>query len=442
MQQSRLPYFFLAMAAVLAVVAVLLLIFRPGVDPDRLPGAGMDRPLDAAIAEEKSAAALAAAALSAPDPAIEDALGGIASGISAVNPEELVTRFAKALESGDLDVLNRLVGGGAGKPDVVAKLAALADLPLRLRKIDEMREVGELELNTRSRWALRLKGAEPGRASITLDLARKDGAWRIEGITLPSATGELLPAADADPLEVADAFIQALLVQQFEFARNLVDASGVSDAKLAGLCILFEEGGYRMRRNKPLRTMFRRDDTAGFLVNVEAVYSQDTAQFALTLRRPSAGAGWLVSEINLDQLLVEYSRRMAGGDIYYSPLVKSPAGGDTLALYFAFDEAEMNARTRRQLEIVSLILRSDPGKRITLSGHTDALGTDDYNRELSARRADVVQGFLIQSGVEPSQIVSLAKGASQPRRPNLTETGQDNPEGRRANRRTEIYLDF
>jgi outer membrane protein OmpA-like peptidoglycan-associated protein len=102
----------------------------------------------------------------------------------------------------------------------------------------------------------------------------------------------------------------------------------------------------------------------------------------------------------------------------------------------------MNPRTSRQLEIVALILRSDPGKKITLSGHTDALGTVGYNNSLSSRRADVVRDHLIKSGVDARQIVTLAKGASQPRRPNVTETGGDDPEGRRANRRTEIYLDF
>jgi outer membrane protein OmpA-like peptidoglycan-associated protein len=434
MQRSRLPYFFLALAAVLAVAAVLLLIFRPGTQPGQPPDPSPASPGDM----EKAAAALDAAARPDPEADPEGALGEIGVGISAVNPEELVARFAKAFESGDINALSRIVGDAAARPDLAAQLAALADLPSR--RIGEMREVGELELNTRSRWALRLMGAEAGRDSITLDLARKDGAWRVERISLPAADAKPSPAAD--PLAVADAFIQALIVQKYEFARSLIDPSTVSDAKLAGLCILFEEGGYRMRKTKPLRSMFQRDDTVGFLANVEAVYGQDTAQFALTLRRPSNDAGWLVTEINLDQLLADYSRRMAGGDIFYSPLVKNPAGGDTLALYFAFDEAEMNPRTRRQLEIVSLILKSDPGKRITLSGHTDALGTDDYNRGLSASRADVVRDFLIESGVDPSQIVSIAKGASQPRRPNITETGQDNPDGRRANRRTEIYLDF
>ena len=246
----------------------------------------------------------------------------------------------------------------------------------------------------------------------------------------------------ADPLGVADAFVQATLKQDFEFARAFVDPATVSDAKIAALCILFEDGGYHLRTTKPLRTMFEHQDTVGFLATVETVDGKQSAQFTLALQLPPAPANWRVAEINLDQLLADYAQRVAGGDAYYSPLVKNPAGGDTLALYFDFDEDAMNPRTRRQLEIVSLILKADPGKKLTLSGHTDALGTEPYNNSLSARRAEVVKNFLIQAGVDSSQIVTVAKGASQPRRPNITESGRDNPEGRRANRRTEIYLDF
>ncbi|MEI6178329.1 MAG: OmpA family protein, partial [Verrucomicrobiota bacterium] len=315
--------------------------------------------------------------------------------------------------------------------------------PLRLRQPDGVREVGELELNARSRWALELAGQEPGRDSIFLDLRRNQGKWAVEKITLPPAPGEPVPkAVFADSLGVADAFLQAVLKQDFEFARAFVDPATVSDAKIAGLCILFEEGNYRLRKSKPLRSMFQRQDTVGYLANVESSDGKENAQFAMTLKQPPAPSNWIVSEINLNQLLADYARRVAGGDIYYSPLVKNPSGGDTLALYFEFDEDAMNPRTRRQLEIVTLILKSDPGKKITLSGHTDALGGKDYNNQLSARRADVVRDYLIKAGVNSKQIVTVAKGDSQPRRPNMTETGEDNPEGRRANRRTEIYLDF
>ena len=48
----------------------------------------------------------------------------------------------------------------------------------------------------------------------------------------------------------------------------------------------------------------------------------------------------------------------------------------------------------------------------------------------------------MKTGVAENQIITVARGQSQPRRPNFTESGGDNPEGRRANRRAEIYLDF
>jgi outer membrane protein OmpA-like peptidoglycan-associated protein len=87
-------------------------------------------------------------------------------------------------------------------------------------------------------------------------------------------------------------------------------------------------------------------------------------------------------------------------------------------------------------------LKTDSDKELTLSGHTDSLGTDQYNDKLSERRAGAVEKYLFRLGVPRKQIVALAEGEAKPRRPNSTADGEDNPSGRRANRRTEIYLDF
>jgi OOP family OmpA-OmpF porin len=435
MHRSRLPYFFLGLAALLAVSALVLLIVRPGVKPAPLPQAA---PVQGNAATPESAHASQETIVQQDPATITGDLG-----LSATNPEELVGQIGKALETGDFNSLSRIIGNKALDSRTAERLKALsASLP-RLRQPGGVCEVGEIELNARTRWALQLEGAEPGRDRIFLDLNHDGGKWSVEKIILPPPAGEPIPKAVlADSLGVADAFLQAVLSQDFEFARAFVDPATVSDAKIAGLCILFEEGGYRMRKTKPLRSMFKRSDTVGYLANVETLNGRDSAQFALTLRRPGEAANWRVAEINLSQLLTEYARRVAGGDVYYSPLVKNPSGGDTLALYFEFDEDDMNPRARRQLEIVSMILKADPGKKINLSGHTDALGTDQYNNTLSSSRAQVVRDFLDKAGVDAAQIITVGKGASQPRRPNVTESGQDNPEGRRANRRTEIYLDF
>jgi outer membrane protein OmpA-like peptidoglycan-associated protein len=437
MQRSRLPYFFLGLAAMLAISALVLLIVKPGVKPGPLPPSRTveektEVPEPVKIPEE---------IIAPPNP--DTILSDLGIGLSTATPEELVDQFARALETGDFATLSRVIGNKALDSQTAARLKDLSASFPRIRRPGGVSEVGEIELNARARWALQLDGAEPGRDRIFLDLKRAGGKWSVEKLTLPPPAGQPIPKAMlADSLGVADAFLQAVLSQDFEFARAFVDPATVSDAKIAGLCILFEEGGYRMRKAKPLRSMFQREDTVGYLANVETSQGRESAQFALTLRRSSEAANWRVSEINLSQLLTEYARRVAGGDVYYSPLVKNPAGGDTLALYFEFDEDDMNPRARRQLEIVSMILKADPGKKITLSGHTDSLGTDDYNNSLSSRRAQVVRDFLASAGVSADQIVTVAKGASQPRRPNVTESGQDNPEGRRVNRRTEIYLDF
>jgi OmpA-OmpF porin, OOP family len=437
MQRSKLPYFFLALAALLAAAAGVIWVLKPGVKSAEL----------APPPEQASLAAAAAAAdpTSEPAPVVASrtVLADPGTGASAADAGVLVARIAKALEAGDLARLSQLTGKDPLDSLTIAKLTALTATPVKLRQPGGVREVGELELNSRSRWLLTFADRPPGYDQLSLDLRLVDGKWKVEKLLPPpNSTEPLSPTGPADSLTVTDAFLQAVLKQDFESARTFVDPTTVSDTKIAGLCILFEEGEYHLRNHKPLRSMFQRPDTVGYLANVETKDAKQVAQFSMTLKKSSAPDRWIVAEINLNQLLADYARRVAGGDLYYSPLVQNPAGGDTLALYFDFDEDAINPRTRRQLEIVTLILKSDPGKKITLSGHTDALGTKQYNNDLSSRRADVVCDFLTQAGVSVRQIITLAKGDSQPRRPNLTETGSDSPQGRRANRRTEIYLDF
>ena len=349
------------------------------------------------------------------------------------DPTVLIGRIGAAMEAGDFETAAKL----SGDPAFASKLREFAGgHAMRLRP-PGVREVGEIEFNALNRWALEFD-ATPGRDRLLFDLRRKDGQWSVERLILPPAVGE--EVAD-DSLTIADAFLQATLRQDFEVAKSYVDSS-VSDATIAGLCILFEEGDYHLRKQKPLRVMLQRPDTTGYLVNVETADGNQAAQFSMLLKPSGERKRWRVSEVNLDQLIADYAKRFAGGDLYYTPIVKNPQGGDTLVLYFEFDEDQIAPRTKRQLEIVARILSKDGGKKLTITGHTDAMGGADYNTGLSSRRADIVRDFLVSAGVAHTQIVTQAKGMTQPRRPNVTETGEDNPEGRRANRRTEIYLDF
>ena len=109
---------------------------------------------------------------------------------------------------------------------------------------------------------------------------------------------------------------------------------------------------------------------------------------------------------------------------------------------FAFNSARIDASAAAVLRRQADFMNAFPEARFSVYGHTDAVGSDAYNQGLSLDRAKAVKQFLVDSGVEPAQIETLAMGKTKPRRPNVTEDGEDDPTGRRANRRTEIYLNF
>lgn len=371
-------------------------------------------------------------------------LNSLGIGVTTAKPALLVEQIGRTLEAGKVQAAANLIGRKALSEDQVKQLQELAgQARLKLNEDRPISEIGELEVNRRGRWALNL-GDDYG-PRIYLDLLRKQGKWGVEKVVLPGGgpNGEGLGrAVMGDALGITDAFLQAALRQSFETARSFVDPKEVSDAKIAGLCIVLEEGQYQLREHKPLRAVLNRENVAAFLANVETSDGSQAAQFGINLRRADENSPWRVVEINLDQLLADYAQRVAGADVYYTPLIRNPKGGDTLIIYFGFDEETLTARTERQLEIVSLLLQTDKEKKLTLSGHTDAIGSEAYNESLSGRRAETVRQFLVDSGVPPGQIETIALGKTQPRRPNTTVGGVDNPDGRRVNRRAEIYLDF
>lgn len=398
-----------------------------------------------------------------PDSGIEDSsaeiLENLGVKVEAIRPEDAAAQIAKILESGDMERAHRALGGEESgiSVDALSSLQKMAGA--NGFQLKQVREVGELEINRRKRFALEWEEREE---PLFLDFVRgENGKWAVERVRLPqnaiagnpggSDQPPKIPAPgqptsqntnQADSLTISDNFLQAALSQDFSKAKSYANTEMVSDAKIAAMCILFEEGKYRLNPTKPLRAMFTRELTAGFLANVLTEDVTKPAQFGVNLMRKSAQDDWKVTEINLDALLADYATRVAGGDVYYTPLVPNPQGGETLVIFFGFDEETLAPRTQRQLAIVSDVLRTDPNRKLTLSGHADALGSDEYNKELSKKRATSVKNFLVESGVNAAQIVLVAEGESAPRRPNQTETGDDNPDGRRANRRTEIYLDF
>jgi outer membrane protein OmpA-like peptidoglycan-associated protein len=101
-----------------------------------------------------------------------------------------------------------------------------------------------------------------------------------------------------------------------------------------------------------------------------------------------------------------------------------------------FDTAQHTLKpgAREKLSKVSGILLAHPGLNLDIEGHTDSVGTDDYNQSLSERRAEAVKSYLAQQGIPSSMIKARGLGESQPVATN--DTGA----GRQRNRRVELIV--
>jgi OOP family OmpA-OmpF porin len=95
-----------------------------------------------------------------------------------------------------------------------------------------------------------------------------------------------------------------------------------------------------------------------------------------------------------------------------------------LMLFFDFDSAELRPESLRELERVTQFMNQIPEATALIEGHTDSIGTEEYNLGLSERRAKSVYDYLVSRGINPARLQSLGKGESQPIADNSTEAGR------------------
>ncbi len=108
------------------------------------------------------------------------------------------------------------------------------------------------------------------------------------------------------------------------------------------------------------------------------------------------------------------------------------AGRVTLYVNFDFDRAVLRPEAAPIVAQVAAMLKADPKLRLTIEGHTDALGTAGRNRTLSADRTESFAAALTTQGIEADRLTSAGFGPDKPVATN------DTSEGRARNRRVEL----
>ena len=105
--------------------------------------------------------------------------------------------------------------------------------------------------------------------------------------------------------------------------------------------------------------------------------------------------------------------------------------GDVL---FEFNKSDLKAGALRNLYPLVSFLKQNSSREVAIEGHTDGIGSESYNLQLSQRRADAVRSFLVENGITQDRVTARGLGEGYPVASNNTEPG------RQMNRRVEIVI--
>lgn len=124
-------------------------------------------------------------------------------------------------------------------------------------------------------------------------------------------------------------------------------------------------------------------------------------------------------------------------DTSEKPLVSAESAfPGTLSIYFAFDKSEFisDAKTDIYFDKSNTYLNQNSQARLSITGHTDAIGSDEYNQALGYRRAQTLQNYFENKGIPGDKVIIESKGENEPEADNNTSAGRAN------NRRTVITI--
>lgn len=96
---------------------------------------------------------------------------------------------------------------------------------------------------------------------------------------------------------------------------------------------------------------------------------------------------------------------------------------------FDFDKSNLRPEGREVVNSVVNSLQANPNDTLTVVGHTDSIGTDEYNMGLGQRRANTVRDAIVAGGINANRVNAVSRGESEPAVPN------DSPANRQLNRR-------
>ena len=109
-------------------------------------------------------------------------------------------------------------------------------------------------------------------------------------------------------------------------------------------------------------------------------------------------------------------------------------------VFFKFDSDELASDSKTELNKLFTLLSNNPTIKVEIQGHSDSKGNDNYNLNLSQKRAESVRKYLTKKGIKKTRITAVGYGEKKPIARNENSDGSDNEEGRALNRRIELKI--
>lgn len=156
-------------------------------------------------------------------------------------------------------------------------------------------------------------------------------------------------------------------------------------------------------------------ETARLKVAEEQIKSSSADRDKVLLQARTAEADRLRDELNAKQ--TDRGMTVTLGDVLF----------DT-------GKAQLKSGSERSLQKLAQFLKDNPKRSVSVEGFTDSVGGEEYNQQLSERRAQAVMQSLVGLGVEPERIAASGYGKAFP------VAGNDTAAGRQLNRRVEIVI--
>ena len=144
-------------------------------------------------------------------------------------------------------------------------------------------------------------------------------------------------------------------------------------------------------------------------------------------------SGGVIGNI-MDKQAKEISEAVPGADVERVGEGIHLVFDENSGVNFATNKSDLTPDSKANLDNLSQILNEFPDTKISVQGHTDSSGKEDYNMALSKRRAESVADYLVASGVSRNRLTIEAMGETTPRFDNETA------EGRSKNRRVEMGI--